>query len=512
MREIFISYRREDAAAVRRLFDALAAHFGRAVVFVDLNIRPGSDFSEAIDARLSTCGVVLSLMGENWVNAMNPSGERRLEDPQDFVRLETASALQRNIPVLPVLVGGAAMPRPDQLPADLGKLAERQAFELTQAHWDADVQRLIEVLSPYVERPQHTVFPDAARKHDPAPAKRSQRRYSPGGVLGSAGDLLKRAGTGLRDLLSGRWGGSALPSSPPSASAPERPSPVPAPPDGTGGAAPAEPVLLGAAAPQTINAGGEFTARFVAYVAAFEDEVRQAIRELSPSSKAHLGLKTCQWQPGTRLKVTLQARQLEIPRGEQEFVWAGSKNLIEFDVTVPRDAEPGTVVLKFDVSAEGIVVATLRLDLQIAAARAPAATALATARGSPARTAFASYSLQDRLRVLDRVAAVRISAGLDVFVDCMSLHPGQEWEPQLEYQIRNRDLFLLFWSAAAGQSPWVTWEWRTALRERGKQAMQIHPLEADAKPPDELKDLHFGDVYMMVRKGQAPTAPASPSG
>ena len=58
----------------------------------------------------------------------------------------------------------------------------------------------------------------------------------------------------------------------------------------------------------------------------------------------------------------------------------------------------------------------------------------------------------------------------------------------------------LFWSAEAAQSKWVKWEWQTALASKGKTAMQIHPLQPGIKPPDELKDLHFGDVYMLVRE------------
>lgn len=63
---------------------------------------------------------------------------------------------------------------------------------------------------------------------------------------------------------------------------------------------------------------------------------------------------------------------------------------------------------------------------------------------------------------------------------------------------------MLFWSAEAARSVWVSWEWRTALTRKSKRAMQIHPLESGVKPPDELKDLHFGDVYMLVREATAP--------
>jgi hypothetical protein len=273
-----------------------------------------------------------------------------------------------------------------------------------------------------------------------------------------------------------------------------------------------EPVLLCTSAPQTVKAGDEFTARLVAYIQALENTVREELQQLSPRATSHMGLKTCQWRRGTKVKVRLTGRSLIIQPAEQEFVWDESKNLVEFDVLVPNDAQEGTTVLKFDVSIEEFVVAMLRLDLQITAhevnTNANSGPMTSTAI-SAARTAFASYSSQDRERVLDRVAAVRISAGLDIFLDCMSLNPGESWKPKLECEIKARDLFLLFWSASASESKWVRWEWQTALRDKGKSAMQIHPLQAGVRPPEELKDLHFGDVYMLIREGNRMAEPAS---
>jgi hypothetical protein len=152
-------------------------------------------------------------------------------------------------------------------------------------------------------------------------------------------------------------------------------------------------------------------------------------------------------------------------------------------------------------------VARLRLDLEFATS---ASREQAEATAAPAHTAFASYSSADRSRVLDRVAAVRIAAGLEIFLDCLDLHPGEQWKPQLDEEIRKRDIFLLFWSAHAQESKWVTWEWQKALQDKGKERMQIHPLEPGVKPPPELADLHFGDVYMWVRTGYEATRPPSP--
>jgi hypothetical protein len=152
MRAIFISYRRNDAEGqAGRLFDDLTRHFGEDAVFMDVAaIEPGRDFRQAIDQQVAACSVLLAVMGKDWVNAKDESGARRLDDPMDFVRLETASALKRDIPVVPVLVQGARMPRAQELPEDLKELAFRNGVELTHARWDSDVQVLVKALGSYV--------------------------------------------------------------------------------------------------------------------------------------------------------------------------------------------------------------------------------------------------------------------------------------------------------------------------------------------------------------------------
>ncbi len=153
MRAIFISYRRDDTEGqAGRLFDDLARSFGKDAVFMDVAaIEPGRDFRRVIDDHVASCGVLLTLLGRGWLNATNDAGARRLDDPLDFVRLETAAALKRDIPVVPVLVQGAKMPRADELPDDLKALAFRNSVELTHARWDSDVEVLITALRPYVQ-------------------------------------------------------------------------------------------------------------------------------------------------------------------------------------------------------------------------------------------------------------------------------------------------------------------------------------------------------------------------
>lgn len=153
MRSIFINYRRSDSEGeAGRLFDDLASRFSDKAVFMDVAaIEPGRDFRKAIDQSVANCSVLLALIGLEWLEAKDASGARRLDDCNDFVRIELASTLRRDIPVVPVLVRGAKMPCVDQLPDDLKELAYRNAVELTHARWKSDVQVLVRALQPFMD-------------------------------------------------------------------------------------------------------------------------------------------------------------------------------------------------------------------------------------------------------------------------------------------------------------------------------------------------------------------------
>jgi len=127
---IFISYRREETAyPAGWLYDRLVEHFGQGQIFKDVDsIALGDDFVEVITAAVARCDVLLALIGDRWLTITSEDGQRRLEDPGDFVRLEIEAALTRGIRVIPVLVDGARMPRAGDLPASLAKLVRRQAL------------------------------------------------------------------------------------------------------------------------------------------------------------------------------------------------------------------------------------------------------------------------------------------------------------------------------------------------------------------------------------------------
>ena len=145
---IFISYRRGDSSGhAGRLSDRLIAEFGEAHVFMDVDtIEPGADFVEYIDEAVGSCDVLIALIGDEWLDCRDAQGTRRLDDPEDFVRLEVAAGIQRDIRVIPVLVEGATMPRTEELPEPLRRLARRHALEVSDSRWRQDVNRLVETI------------------------------------------------------------------------------------------------------------------------------------------------------------------------------------------------------------------------------------------------------------------------------------------------------------------------------------------------------------------------------
>jgi TIR domain len=151
--KVFINYRREDAAGYAgRLYEWLSDRFGPDRVFMDISaLRPGADFVQAIESEVAACGAVLVVIGRQWLTCA-ADGRRRLDDPQDFVRLEIASALSRDVLVIPVLVEGADVPREQELPDDLKPLARRHALEITDERWEYDAGRLIDTLEERLEK------------------------------------------------------------------------------------------------------------------------------------------------------------------------------------------------------------------------------------------------------------------------------------------------------------------------------------------------------------------------
>jgi hypothetical protein len=145
--KLFISYRRDDSAGhAGRVHDTLQREFGRDLLFMDVDSIPlGTNFLKVIGDEVTKCDALLALIGPGWLDARDEKGKRRLENPDDFVRVEIGTALKRGIRVVPILLEGARVPKADQLPDDLKELAFRDALEVRHASFPEDMDRLIRV-------------------------------------------------------------------------------------------------------------------------------------------------------------------------------------------------------------------------------------------------------------------------------------------------------------------------------------------------------------------------------
>jgi hypothetical protein len=149
--KVFISYRRQDAKAVATLiYRSLREVFGSAAVFMDVHGIPlGADFHKYLTEQVLNARVVLALIADRWLTATDEAGHRRLDNPDDFVRIEIEAALDNEVPVVPLYVDGARPLTAETLPASLKPLARRHgAFLDTGRGFEADLAQLIDDLKP----------------------------------------------------------------------------------------------------------------------------------------------------------------------------------------------------------------------------------------------------------------------------------------------------------------------------------------------------------------------------
>lgn len=176
---IFISYRRDDSREITgRICDRLVNHFGKKSIFRDVDSIPlGVDFRDQINMMIGQCNVVLVIIGNDWLDARDAKGRRRLDLPEDYVRIEIESALQRKIPVIPVMVKNAARPEKEKLPESLRELHYRNAiFIPLEPYFHAGVDLLIERLQ------------DCGRENEPQ--KENTQIDTPDFCTGCGGELL----------------------------------------------------------------------------------------------------------------------------------------------------------------------------------------------------------------------------------------------------------------------------------------------------------------------------------
>lgn len=203
--QIFISYRRDDSHGVTgRIYDRLEQRFGHERIFMDVDtIQPGMDFVNAIEDAVGSTDIFLVIIGPAWLNATDAAGNRRLDNPEDFVRLEVVSALERNVRVIPVLIDGTIMPRSSDLPDDLKSLTRRNAIEISHTRFTTDVERLIRALELATDQTE-TEYKDTDGKYVEKPKqKQPDQLTSTKDIAGrSAATSMKPFGASLLQLMS----------------------------------------------------------------------------------------------------------------------------------------------------------------------------------------------------------------------------------------------------------------------------------------------------------------------
>lgn len=160
-KNIFINYRVHDTAGeTGRLVDRLKQRFSDDQIFMDIDkIEPGLDFTKAISKSLESCDIMLAIIGPHWLGVNPTDNTSRIKNPNDWVKTEISTALQRDIRVVPVLVDGGQLPAADDLPGELQPLLLRQTFEISNTRWDYDTEQLINMLIKFGVTPKLSPMP-----------------------------------------------------------------------------------------------------------------------------------------------------------------------------------------------------------------------------------------------------------------------------------------------------------------------------------------------------------------
>lgn len=253
-------------------------------------------------------------------------------------------------------------------------------------------------------------------------------------------------------------------------------------------------------APSAVAPGTRFVIELWAYTRAQRNSVLEiatrAERMLERGSRGPVRVGK-----GTPISVLIDLPGFDLPENSDSFLWTGESTNVPFIVCAPEALSPGVHPGQVKILQGGLLISRVVFDVLIQ--EHPVTKELRSTHSAPIRTAFASYASEDRTEVLARAQALE-AAGVDVFLDVVRLRTGKRWEPILLENIRTRDIFFLFWSAAARSSQWVEREWRLALDERGLG--YIHPIPLvdprQVPPPLELQALHFDDLYLTFLRAE----------
>jgi TIR domain len=469
---IFISYRREETAyPAGWLFDRLVHHFD-GQVFKDVDsIQPGDDFVDVITTAVASCDVLLALIGVDWLTITDEHGRRRLDNPDDFVRLEIEAALTRRVRVIPILINGARMPRANEVPDSLAKLVRRQALELSPARFDSDISRLLRVLDRTLAEAQ--ALPaggeSAALQVEAWPVSQSQE-------------------AGSRQPRSER---SRAPE--PSLQAPTATSrPVQPEPDGG--------ITLTAGHPRVVAPSHPSTLSVYVHLSRLQAEVDQRIADrsrrsaLQPAASSEAAL--VRLPKGTRLWVRPEVPGIRFDPPVQEVRWLADLQQADFRLQALPHTAGRAVLGAVEAYVGPLPVAQVPLSIRVRGVSdlQERFEGAAAPTGRLFESVFASYTHED-YEVVKAVAEAYRELGINVLMDKVPIGAEEAREQELPQLIEEADVFHLFWSKAASRSPKVAEEWRHALSQQNRKGERfIRPMYWNIpwpRPPEELKHLQI---------------------
>jgi len=283
------------------------------------------------------------------------------------------------------------------------------------------------------------------------------------------------------------------------------PSPVPIPTAPAPLEIPAKPtqtdqVNFSAMAQGQLEAGAQFILDIWAHTESQTEQVKERANEMGrgdlKGTKQGIGIVQ-----GSVLEVHLSLPGFEVADPVDLLTWNGDPVNASFPVAAPKDCTEGSHLGTATISSHGLMICKLHFQIEIGAGARATSDDLTMKTERP-RTAFASYSSQNRNEVLGCLQGMqKVAPDLDVDIDVLSLRSGQDYREALGTLIPAKDIFFLFWSKPASESKEVEWEWRMALSNKGLGFIDPVPLEdpRQVPPPEELSSLHFGDKWISFK-------------
>jgi hypothetical protein len=255
-------------------------------------------------------------------------------------------------------------------------------------------------------------------------------------------------------------------------------------------------VAVSAVSPESVAPGSEFLLDIVLHLSSYDIEAATGLI-------AEHDLGTLQLRQGAQLDVVVclderQAEAFTIDEPEARVCWQPPWSRISFRFKTRQEAPIGTSYIRVEVGAGGVRLCHFYVEGRVEhSAKATPRKRYSVLKKIP-RTAFASYASADRRAVCERLESIQ-SLGIDVFLDCLDIRQGENWQQILDEAVISKDAFLLFWSTAASRSPWVAREWQCALKARGLGYIVPNALEATdiCPPPPPLAALHFGSRFAI---------------